>query len=205
MAGELMKVPFHGGSLEACQRDGKVWVSVRAICDALEVDFSAQLSKLKGKSWACVGQITMQVEGDDQKRTYTVIDLDTVPLWLATIDERKVAPAVRPKLVHYQREAARVLADHFFRQKSPLARDLTLTDSAARLPGTYGHPYPILTATVYSLHERAYVAEQRAAAAERSAREATGHAAYALDRLAAVEKTLTAMTAALTGGAGKAA
>jgi hypothetical protein len=204
MSGELLTIDFYGDTLEACQRDGKVWVSLRRLCENLGVELESQRRKLNAKSWATTGEITAVAE-DGKQRAVTAIDLETIPLWLATIDERKVAPDVRPKLVRYQREAARVLADHFFRRPAPPGLTPTLTDSAGRLPGTYGHPFPILTATVYSLHERAYVAEQRAAAAERAAREAAGHAAYALDRLAAVEKTLTAMTAALTSGAGKAA
>src|SRR5262245_59325551 len=35
-------------------------------------------------------------------------------MWLATIDPARVKPEVRPKLTHYQRDAARVLREHFF-------------------------------------------------------------------------------------------
>jgi hypothetical protein len=47
-----------------------------------------------------------------EQRMFSV-HLDTVPMWLATIETGRVRPEVREKLVRYQKEAARVLAEHF--------------------------------------------------------------------------------------------
>ena len=43
----------------------------------------------------------------------TMLDLDTLPGWMFSIDARKVKEQVRDKLARYQREAARVLAARF--------------------------------------------------------------------------------------------
>jgi hypothetical protein len=43
-----------------------------------------------------------------------MLHLDSFPMWLATIESSRVAEHVRPKLVKYQKECARVLRDHFF-------------------------------------------------------------------------------------------
>lgn len=187
MAGELMKVPFHGGTLEACERDGKVWVGVRAICEGLGIAFDPQRVKLQNKSWACVTEIVMQVEGDDQKRTYAVIDLDTVPLWLATIDERKVAPAVRPKLVRYQREAARVLADHFFRRHPqppppPTPAPAPLPDVTVSTAVTVVTPGPIFWHILNNLTGKSHGLEQQIAAGEKRLGSVHYQAAYAKTR-----------------------
>jgi antirepressor protein len=42
------------------------------------------------------------------------LHLDSMPMWLATVEPNRVAPDVRPKLVRYQNECAQVLHDHFF-------------------------------------------------------------------------------------------
>lgn len=42
------------------------------------------------------------------------IHLDSLPMWLATIEASRVAEHVRSKLITYQKECARVLRDHFF-------------------------------------------------------------------------------------------
>jgi hypothetical protein len=90
-----------------------VWVSLRRCCEALGLDFATQFTKLKAKSWATIGLITT-VAQDGKSRELTVIGLDSVPMWLATIDEGRVADEVKPKLVVYQKECVTVLRDHFF-------------------------------------------------------------------------------------------
>lgn len=127
MTAELVRIDFYGDQLEACQRDGKVWVSLRRLSDALGVNYAKQLDKLKNKSWATVSLGDMVAE-DGKRRELTLVDLETVPMWLASIDEKRVAETVRPKLVRYQRECAKVLADHFVKrsQTDPVPADATL-------------------------------------------------------------------------------
>lgn len=110
---QMVKFSFHGDDLDVLPANGRVWVSVRRVCEALGVDVSGQLKKLKAKPWGSVEFISMQVDGDDQRRDIAMLDLDALPMWLATIEPSRVAEDVREKLVAYQREAARVLADHF--------------------------------------------------------------------------------------------
>jgi hypothetical protein len=50
-----------------------------------------------------------------------MIDLESLPMWLACIDERKVPEHVRPKLIRYQKEVKSVLAAHFFGTARPPA------------------------------------------------------------------------------------
>lgn len=110
---ELVLVDFHGDTLEAVKADGKAWVSLRRCCECLGVDVESQRKKLAAKSWATAAEITA-VAQDGKQRELTMIDLKTLSMWLATIDERKVAAAVRTKLVRYQSECATVLERHFF-------------------------------------------------------------------------------------------
>jgi hypothetical protein len=118
MSVQLVKVPFYGDELDAVERNGVVLVSLRRLCDNLGTDFSAQLKKLRGKAWASVVEITTQMPGSDQNRELTMVDLETLPGWLFSIDARKVAEHVREKLARYQREAAKALADHFIRSRA---------------------------------------------------------------------------------------
>ena len=47
-----------------------------------------------------------------------MIHVNSLPLWLGTIDENRVDPSVKDKLVQYQIEAAEVLADYFFGRRA---------------------------------------------------------------------------------------
>src|SRR5205807_4561710 len=49
------------------------------------------------------------------------IDLECLPMWLATIPASRVAPHVRPKLERYQRECARALGHYCFGRSTLLS------------------------------------------------------------------------------------
>jgi hypothetical protein len=111
--GELLSFRFQGDELQVIPAEGTVHVVIRRVCEALGVDFSRQLRKLKEDPASCVVMMSMQIPGDDQRREVACLDLRSLPLWLATIHPSKVAPELRPKLVAYKLEAAEVLAEHF--------------------------------------------------------------------------------------------
>lgn len=122
----ITKVDFHGDALEAVERDGKVWVAGKSVCRALGVDDRSQQKKLKNKAWAVTVMIT--APGTDGKNYQMwCIGLDSLPMWLATIEPSKVAARVRPKLVRFQLEAHRVLRDHFIGRPAELPADPSTT------------------------------------------------------------------------------
>lgn len=112
MTAELVRVPVPGApDLMAAEFDGNQWAALKPMCETLGIDYSAQLKRLKGRSWAGMGVIAMPSAGGIQQTT--VIDRASIPMWLATIDERRVSPDARPKLIAYQREAATALDAYF--------------------------------------------------------------------------------------------
>lgn len=111
--GAIVQVHIHGATYDVVQdHRGDVFVSVRRVCDVLGLTLQAQLVKLKGRPWACIAMIATQVGG--QRRDVAFIGLDALPMWLATIEPSRVRPEHRERLIVHQREAARVLRDHFF-------------------------------------------------------------------------------------------
>ena len=110
---DIIKFDFYGDELDCVKDDNTLWVSVRRICEALQIDFSGQLIKLKAKSWATIETIST-VDASGRKRPQSFVDMDTVPLCLANIEEGRVADSVKPKLIRYQKEATTALRDYFF-------------------------------------------------------------------------------------------
>lgn len=109
---ELQIIEFEGDQLEAVEKGGEVFVSLTRLCDSLGLTTFTQSRKLEGKAWATT--IMMKaVAADGKTREVLGLHIDSVPMWLATINESKVAEHVRPKLRKYQLECARVLKDHF--------------------------------------------------------------------------------------------
>jgi hypothetical protein len=99
---EIVHVPFRGGEVLAVEVAGKPHILLRPALEALGVDYSTQLRKLKAKSWAVVGTSPTQ----DQYRDMATVDVRTFLMLLATIDERRVGEDVRPVLIAYQNEVA---------------------------------------------------------------------------------------------------
>lgn len=95
--------------------DGKSLVALKPIADYFGLDWSSQLAKLKGKSWACMANFTTQLPGDAQRREVTGGDRKTLTMWLATLDENRVRADKRAELIAYQSEAADAL-DKFFHE-----------------------------------------------------------------------------------------
>ena len=115
MKGELVRVPVPGADdLLAMQSEGCVWVALKPMCETLGIDHATQIQKLQRRSWAGMGQRPTPSAGGIQQAT--VITSETVPMWLATIDENRVTEEARSKLIAYQREARDAL-DAYFNQR----------------------------------------------------------------------------------------
>lgn len=128
MANQIQLFNFRGEALEVVQQGADLFVSVRRVCEALGVSNQGQALKLASTEWAVVKEM-LTTGLDGKSYTMTSIHLDSLPMWLATIKPGKVAEEVRPKLLAFQKEAARALADHFFGRRGvgsgdPLTRDL---------------------------------------------------------------------------------
>lgn len=107
-----VEVPGTDRPIMAAQFDGKPEVALRHASDAIGLDYSTQLRKLKGKSWAVV--VMRPTTGADGK-TYemAMIDRRTFTMWLATIDTSRVNDTARPILEAFQAEAADALDAYF--------------------------------------------------------------------------------------------
>lgn len=133
---DIVKVHFHGDTIEAIPGDGTAWVVVRRVCEALGIDTDSQRKKLRTMPWAVTVMNT--ATGPDGKNYQSFcIDLDSLPMWLATIQPSRVRPEIRPKLERYQKECARVLRDHFFGPRT-VAQSISISPEALTAAITEG-------------------------------------------------------------------
>lgn len=109
---DLIALDFHGDSLLLADVNGKPHVVLKPAVEALGLDYPTQYNKLRGRSWATVGQSPM-VASDGRVREMTTVDVRTFLMLLATIDERRVAKDVAPKLVMYQAEVADAIESYW--------------------------------------------------------------------------------------------
>jgi len=65
-------------------------VVVKRVCENLGIDHGAQQERLRRKDWATVGLIPTVI--GDQAYEVFCLDLESLPMWLATIDANRVKP-----------------------------------------------------------------------------------------------------------------
>lgn len=120
----LVSVPYRHGDLLAAGEDYPDEmdrpVPLRPFCDRLGIALPPQLRRLKGVPWATVIKM-ITVGTDGRRRSLAALPLRALPMWLATINPRKVTPGAREVLEAYQCEAADVLRRHFLPRVAPPA------------------------------------------------------------------------------------
>ncbi|MFD5711348.1 phage antirepressor N-terminal domain-containing protein [Streptomyces pharetrae] len=101
-------VPLSSGTLQTVQHAGAPRIVFRPAVEHIGLAWSAQLQKLKNRSW--FNRVDIDTIAEDGKlRPMVTVDVPTFLMWLATVNETKVAPEVRPVLVAYQRETAQAI------------------------------------------------------------------------------------------------
>lgn len=101
---EIVRVPFSAGDIWAVDVEGKPFVVFRHAVESLGLDYSSQLRKIQNRSWANRRDITT-VAADGKARQMAALDVASFLMWLATVNETKVAEEVRERLRAYQRES----------------------------------------------------------------------------------------------------
>jgi len=119
--------------------NGEKRVAVKPLCEALGIDFSAQLQRLKRDEILSSTMVTITTVGADQKSR----DMVTIPYkyafgWLFTIDTSKVRPEAKDFVVKYKMECYDALYNHFveldeyIKYRDELSAQIYLKVEAAR-------------------------------------------------------------------------
>lgn len=109
-----VQVPGTDRPIMATEHDGRPFVPLRPMCEAIGVDVDGQRRKLDQAEWARTELISVR-DSAGRMQQAVALDADHVPMWLATIQVSRVTEAARPILIAYQREAATALRDYFYR------------------------------------------------------------------------------------------
>ncbi|RMG97019.1 MAG: DUF892 family protein [Chloroflexi bacterium] len=108
-------VEFYGDELVAVRaNDNHIYVSLRHLCQALGIDVQAQTRRCRRHTILDKGlhQVPIMTPNRGEQQAY-MLRVDLVPLFLSGISAKAVNPDVRPKLLHFQEEAAKVLWEAF--------------------------------------------------------------------------------------------
>lgn len=127
MTKAMSVVNVGAAAIEAAKVDGTVWINVKRVCDAIGLSYTGQYDKLSNPErahWATIRVIRMVAE-DGKDREVFCLDLERMPMWLATIDVNRVSEQAKPILIDFQNRAANILRDHFFPDPGAHKRQLS--------------------------------------------------------------------------------
>ena len=116
---EVIKVEFYGESIEAVEKDDRIWVSLKKLCQNMGIkDLNKQYKKVQQDPTFEGGYVLMATPSNGGVQQTFMLDLEFLPFWLGSIQINRVRDEeVKQKLVLYKRECVRVLRDHFFGSK----------------------------------------------------------------------------------------
>lgn len=114
---ELVK--FYQHEILTFEQEGNYYVAMKPIAEAMGVGWEGQRQRLERddlfNSTTCMIQVVAE---DGKQREMVSLPVEMFPMWLATIDTSRVKNIdAKATILQYQREAAKVLFEHFFISK----------------------------------------------------------------------------------------
>lgn len=113
---KVIPVDFRGDVIWAVDDDGAVFIAVKPIAERLGLSWGAQYRRLQRDAVLSKGISIMAIPSPGGAQDTVCLPLDFIPGFLFGLDERRVKPELREKVVAYKRECHRVLYDRFFGQ-----------------------------------------------------------------------------------------
>jgi P22_AR N-terminal domain/ORF6C domain len=126
------KFSFYEEEFNAYVIDLKVYVPVRRICEALEIDPSSQYRRLKDDEVTAEKLLQLEIETEGGKQETNCLEARRLPYWLGGIDASRIKDEdKRKKIVAFKKDMADVLWATY---RSYILPDDLLAETDSRLP-----------------------------------------------------------------------
>jgi P22_AR N-terminal domain len=124
--GTIISVNFRGDDLYGFENDDGIFVALKPIVQAMGLDWSGQLQRLKRDPILTEGMVIMPIPlAGGGAQEVVCLKLELVNGWFFTIDSARIKDeTVREKVLLYQRECYGVLFEHFYKGKKPTPRQI---------------------------------------------------------------------------------
>ncbi len=150
--GNIVTIDFHGNQLLGFENDRGLFVALKPIVEGMGIDWSSQHKRLQRDPILSEGMVIMTIPfGRGGAQEAVCLPLDLVHGWLFTVDASRIADDVtRAKVITYQRECYRVLADAFAGKAAPDPRaapiDALPQEAARKLVTEARHTFDAIAA-----------------------------------------------------------
>ena len=112
----VKEVCFKNKKIRAIEENGKIYVSIKNVCDNLGMDLKqhkAQKLKIRNDELLKGGIKLYPLESKGGIQETMLLELDYLPIWLAKINPARFSDELKKELMDYQLKAKDVLAEAF--------------------------------------------------------------------------------------------
>lgn len=132
---QLGTVNFHGQALSVVTgAEGEHLVAMKPICEAIGLQWEAQLKRIKRHPVLSQGMSIMDTPSAGGDQESTCLPLDYLNGWLFGVDASRVRPEIRERLVQYQRECFTALAAYWQQGEALNPRTMATTPAGPSVP-----------------------------------------------------------------------
>lgn len=111
---KLQKVNFHGNEIAVIEKDGKQYVAMKPIVEAMGLDWKKQHALIhRDPVLSSTVTVTGIVAEDGKKREMVCMPLDYLNGWLFKIPASRYTGKKREAIIMYQKECYKALFDYF--------------------------------------------------------------------------------------------
>lgn len=111
---KLQKVNFHGNEIAVIEKDGKQYVAMKPIVEAMGLDWKKQHALIhRDPVLSSTVTVTGIVAEDGKKREMVCMPLDYLNGWLFKIPASRYTGKKREAVIMYQKECYKALFDYF--------------------------------------------------------------------------------------------
>lgn len=111
---KLQKVNFHGNEIAVIEKDGKQYVAMKPIVEAMGLEWKKQHALIhRDPVLSSTVTVTGVVAEDGKKREMVCLPLDYLNGWLFKIPASRYTGKKREAIIMYQKECYKALFDYF--------------------------------------------------------------------------------------------
>lgn len=127
LGGNIVKmIKFNGDKILTIRESGKIYVSVKNVCNNLGMNKNqkdTQVKKVSNDATLKGALKLTHLETNGGMQQVLMLELDYLPLWLAKINPARFNEELKNKLLDYQLHCKDILADEFFGSREIILPD----------------------------------------------------------------------------------
>lgn len=111
----ITTIDFHGDTLFATERGGRIYVAIKPICDSMGIEWRKQRERINRDPILSKGSTMTVLPSAGGPQETTLLRLDLMNGWLFGIDESRVKDEeTRQRILWYKEECYEALFQHFY-------------------------------------------------------------------------------------------